>query len=313
MQMSERPALFDEEVRAGFYQRLFVIYQRNFGRVAASPDHVVQMTHDSLDERRSLEQLDMLEAAIGEPLRGKRMLEVGSGIGLTTSVGRRFKGIDYHGIEPGDDEYEGSLKLSHDILQAAGIDSAAVKYGVGEAIPYPDDHFDVVYSTNVLEHVNAPPKVLAEIVRVLKPGGYAQIVVPNYGSWWEGHYGIVWLPHLPAWAGKLYVRMLGRDPDFIDTLQLVSRGRVERWIRPLRDKIEIKGWGSDIWEQRVTGLGFSEYSALGRLKAILRVLHTLRVIPLLVRVGKLLHWETPIILTFRKRVEPAGAPTGPAR
>jgi SAM-dependent methyltransferase len=298
---TERPTLFDETTRAVFYDRLFNIYQRNFGRVAASPEHVVQMTHDSLDERRSLEQLDMFEAAIGEPLAGKRMLEVGSGIGMTQSVARRFRGVEAYGIEPGDDEYEGSLKLSYDILEASGLDRDVVRYGVGEDIPFPDGHFDLVYSSNVLEHVNVPPKVLAEIVRVLKPGGQAQIVVPNYGSWWEGHYGILWLPHLPAWAGKLYVRALGRDPDFIDTLQLVSRGKVERWLEPLRDTIEIRGWGTDIWEQRVRGLGFAEYSALGRVKAILRVLHRLGVIPLLIALGKALHWETPIILTIRKR------------
>lgn len=302
MSTHEAPALFDEAARGAFYQRLFPIYERNFGRVAASPEHVVQMTHDSLNEQRSAEQLVMLEAAAGEPLQGKRMLEVGSGIGLTTSVARKKFGIEAYGIEPGDDEYEGSLKLSYDILSAAGVDPEAVRYGVGEAIPFPDDHFDVIYSTNVLEHVNVPPKVLAEIVRVLKPGGLAQIVVPNYGSWWEGHYGIIWLPHLPAWLGKLYVRALGRDPDFIDTLQLVSRGKVERWIEPLRPQIDILGWGTDVWEERVTGLGFSEYSALGRLKSILRVLHKLGVVPLLVKVGKLLHWETPIILTFRKKV-----------
>ena len=56
--------------------------------------------------------------------------------------------------------------------------------------PFPTSYFDVVYSSNVLEHVNEPPKVIGEIIRVLKPGGHAQIVVPNYGSWWEGHYGI---------------------------------------------------------------------------------------------------------------------------
>ena len=55
--------------------------------------------------------------------------------------------------------------------------------------PLPTSYFDVVYSSNVLEHVKEPPKVISEIIRVLKPGGHAQIVVPNYGSWWEGHYG----------------------------------------------------------------------------------------------------------------------------
>ena len=101
--------------------------------------------------------------------------------------------------------------------------------------------------------------------------------------------------------GKLYVRLLGRDHTFIDTLQLVTRGKLERWIAPHRNRVEVLDWGVDIWQSRVRGLGFSEYSALGSLKAMLRVLHRLRVIPPLIAVGKLLHWETPFVLTFRKR------------
>jgi ubiquinone/menaquinone biosynthesis C-methylase UbiE len=45
--------------------------------------------------------------------------------------------------------------------------------GVIEALPYPDDHFDVVRSSLVLHHLPAELKRrgLAEIRRVLKPGG----------------------------------------------------------------------------------------------------------------------------------------------
>jgi SAM-dependent methyltransferase len=296
----EMISLFAPDVKEAFYHRLYAMYAPYFGKVAASPAHLVQMTRDNLDERRSLDQLKMFAASTGELLQGKKMLEVGSGIGLTVATARKFLGVEAYGIEPGDDEYEGSLKVSWDILRAAGVDASVIQHGVGEAIPYPDDQFDLVYSSNVLEHVNEPPKVIAEIVRVLKPGGYAQIVVPNYGSWWEGHYGVLWIPHLPAALGKAYVRLLGRDPQFIDTLQLVTRGKLERWVAPHRDRIEILGWGVDTWEERVRGLGFSEYSALGRLKAMLKVLHKVKVIPALIGVGKALHWETPLILTFRK-------------
>ena len=43
--------------------------------------------------------------------------------------------------------------------------------GSGEAIPCPDDSFDVVFCCDVLEHVRDAAKVIAEISRVLKPGG----------------------------------------------------------------------------------------------------------------------------------------------
>jgi SAM-dependent methyltransferase len=277
------------------------MYRLHFGGIAASKAHIIQMARDSVDEARSREQLGSLIAATHSPLAGRRLLEIGSGIGLTVAVARRVMGADAFGIEPGDDEYEGTLKVSWDLLTAAGIDPAVIRKGVGEAIPFPDQSFDVVYSSNVLEHVDDPPRVLAETIRVLKEGGLAQIVVPNYGSWWEGHYGIIWPPHIPAWAGKLYVRMLGRDPAFVDTLQLVTRDRLERWLAPHRDRIDILDWGVQTWEERVRSLGFSEYSALGRLKAILRVLHWLKVVGLVIALGRALHWETPIILTFRRR------------
>lgn len=43
--------------------------------------------------------------------------------------------------------------------------------GVGEELPYTDDCFDAVVCVDVLEHVADLAKVLAEVARVLKPGG----------------------------------------------------------------------------------------------------------------------------------------------
>lgn len=43
--------------------------------------------------------------------------------------------------------------------------------GDGENLPYPSDSFNVVVSTDVLEHVPRPDMVMNEIARVLKPGG----------------------------------------------------------------------------------------------------------------------------------------------
>lgn len=43
--------------------------------------------------------------------------------------------------------------------------------GVGEALPYADESFDHVVCVDVLEHVHDLTKVLAEIARVLRPGG----------------------------------------------------------------------------------------------------------------------------------------------
>ncbi|SIR41245.1 Methyltransferase domain-containing protein [Bosea sp. TND4EK4] len=295
------PPLYGPDVREKLRERLLTLYRQAFGGVAAHEQHLQQMAIDGADESRSVEQLERLQQMTGQTLAGAKMLEVGAGTGLTVAIARRFMDVEAYGIEPGEAEYDGTLAVAKDVLRNAGLDPEFIRHGFGEAIPFPDETFDIVFSTNVLEHVADPAQVVSEIVRVLKPGGSAQIIVPNYGSWWEGHYGLPWFPHMPAWLGKIYVRLFGRDAQFIDTLQLVSRGKLERWLRPHSDRVEVLDWGVALWEQRVRSLNFSEYSALARLKGILRAMHTLGVIPLLVWLGKALHWETPLVLTFRKR------------
>ncbi len=295
------PPLYGPDVREKLRERLLVLYRRAFGGVASSEQHLQQMAVDGADETRSVEQLERLQRMIGRPLAGTKMLEVGAGTGLTVAIARRFMDVEAYGIEPGEAEYDGTLAVAKDVLRDSGLDPDFIQHGVGEAMPFADDTFDVVFSTNVLEHVADPAQVVSEIVRVLKPGGAAQIIVPNYGSWWEGHYGLPWFPHMPAWLGKLYVRLFGRDAQFIDTLQLVSRGRLERWITPHAQRIEVLDWGVALWEERVRSLNFSEYSALSRLKGILRIMHAMGAIPLLIWLGKVFHWETPLVLTFRKR------------
>ncbi len=48
-------------------------------------------------------------------------------------------------------------------------------------LPFPDDSFDVVIISEVMEHIPDDKGVLAEMVRVLKPGGRIAITVPRYG------------------------------------------------------------------------------------------------------------------------------------
>ena len=55
------------------------------------------------------------------------------------------------------------------------------------ALPYPDDTFDAVILSEVLEHLDDDVAALKEAYRVLKPGGVVAITVPNanYPFWWD--------------------------------------------------------------------------------------------------------------------------------
>ncbi len=104
-------------------------------------------------------------------LRGKRgkVLDLGCGGGwqLYTRVGP-VVGID----------------LSHASLQQAGRLYAGVAQARLEALPFADDSFDFVVSSDVLGHVRFEdkPKVLAEIRRVLKPGGLTMHYIEAEGT-----------------------------------------------------------------------------------------------------------------------------------
>jgi SAM-dependent methyltransferase len=282
------------------YTRLLALNRRAFDGIASGEAHLRQMTRDSLDPARSAEQLATCERLAGISLRGKRVLEIGAGTGLTVAVAREQFGAEAFGVEPGSDEYEGTLAVARSVLAAHGLPPDLIEAGVGEALPYEDASFDVVVAWNVLEHVSSPARVVAEALRVLRPGGILHVAVPNYGSWWEGHYGILWPPNLPRPLAKLYVRLLGRDPAYIDTLRLVHRGWLERIARRQAGRMIVLDWGQELWVQRVRSLAFSEWAALGALKRIVDVLHRLRLVSLVIWVGRRLHWETPLILTARK-------------
>jgi len=284
-----------------FYRRVFDLYKRSFSGLVSKPTYITRMSHDALDMRRSREQVASIERTHGISLAGKRVLEVGAGLGLTVAVARLEFGAESFGIEPSAEEYDGSLQIARDLLTTCGLPPDAIVSGVGENLPFESASFDAVISSNVLEHVRDPAAVIRESIRVLRPGGILHFVVPNYGSWWEGHYGVLWLPHMPRWAARWYVRMLGRDPAFLDTLQFIHYGWLARIVRQHRDQVDVLGYGAELWEQRVRTLDFAEYHTLHKVKAILRVLHRMGLITLVLKLGRALHWETPLVLVLRKR------------
>ncbi len=54
--------------------------------------------------------------------------------------------------------------------------------GRAEEIPFPDDSFDTVVSTQVFEHVENPELAAAEVIRVLAKGGRLLITVPQWNE-----------------------------------------------------------------------------------------------------------------------------------
>jgi SAM-dependent methyltransferase len=274
-------------------------YHSSFERVFPPGTDFRKLAEELLSEAKAIEELTRLSEICRVGLSQKKILEIGSGYGMVLAMGRKRFNAEMFGLEPSE-QFQGAFSVCRELLIQYNLSPQIIKKGVGENIPYEDNQFDIVYSSNVLEHVQNPGKVIAEAIRVLKPGGISVFIVPNYGSWWEGHYGFYILPHSPRWAISLLARMRGRDPAFARTLQLITYKRFMQWVKPLGNTIAILGTGQGLWEKRVRTMQFSEWALLSRIKRVIVWIHRFGLTEMILGLGKKLHWETPFVFTVKK-------------
>ena len=111
-----------------------------------------------------------------DPNRGGSFLDIGCHDGeKTAALGRllaadRTIGIDFEGAALSD-------------AQKRGIPAVALDLNQKASLPFPNSSFDCIHAGEVIEHLFSPDLLLTEIVRLLKPTGYAVITTPNLASW----------------------------------------------------------------------------------------------------------------------------------
>lgn len=144
----------------------------------------------------------------------RSVLDVGCGAGLVLAAlrepGRRVCGVEMSA--------EAVRSLEERGMEGRAVDLEA------DRLPFGDGEFDVVLCYDVIEHVFAPGRLLAEIRRVVRPGGAVFLCVPN--------------------TLNLFNRMIflsGRFVDIMDTshhtdelfsnhIRLFSKGLFERFV-----------------------------------------------------------------------------------
>jgi len=107
------------------------------------------------------------------PLRdgaGHKLLDIGTGAGYLLEAAADL-GFDCWGVEPGSVALTTEEKFPGKIFRGQ----------LHQAI-YPDNFFDVVCLTDVLEHISEPHELMQEIHRILKPDGILLLTTPNTGS-----------------------------------------------------------------------------------------------------------------------------------
>lgn len=265
-----------------------------------------KIINDVLSFNRANEQFTILKEYLSEKnLLNKKLLEIGSGYGIFQILAKCEYGIDAWGIEPSATGFDDSFDVSRQILNKCGLPNKQIINAVAEYLPFHDNYFDIIYSSNALEHTQSPEKVINEAIRVCKPGGIIQIVTPNYGSFFDGHYVCFYIPYQPKWFWKLWIKfILKRDPDFANTLRTeINYFSINHWLKKhlQKDKIEVLSYGEEIFKERVMTGFFSDWAGLGKVKRWIYLINRLKLTFPFVYILLRLKAYSPIILTIRKK------------
>ncbi|WP_176611928.1 class I SAM-dependent methyltransferase [Actinomadura sp. WMMB 499] len=121
---------------------------------------------------------------------GDRILDMGCGAGRHAFElyrrGAHVVAFDQDADElAGVEKMFGAMRLAEEV--PAGSAAETVR-GDALELPFPDDHFDAIVASEVLEHIPDDMRAMRELLRVLRPGGRLAATVPS------------WLPERVCWA-----------------------------------------------------------------------------------------------------------------
>lgn len=165
----------------------------------------------------------------------KRLLDVGSGRGCFLKAMSSY-GFECYGLERSD--FKQDANLPYELF-----------CGEIQDLPMPSGYFDAVTFWHVFEHLEDPRSVLEYAFKLLKPGGFMVLAVPDFSSWqskWFGrhwfhldlprhlhHFTAQWLSDQLSKAGKVVeVKSLATIEQRLYGFVQSTQNRFLSWILP---------------------------------------------------------------------------------
>lgn len=144
-----------------------------------------------------------------QPIDNQKVMIDGAGTGQEFVTFHQL-GYDVYGIEP----YQKAIDILKLKCQYYNVDENKIAKAYAEDLPFEKNYFDLVWSFTVLEHVQDVKKSIEEIYRVLKPGGWAFLGMPDYKHFYEPHYKLFIPAFLPVPIIRLILKLKGRPNKF---------------------------------------------------------------------------------------------------
>jgi ubiquinone/menaquinone biosynthesis C-methylase UbiE len=164
--------------------------------------------------------------------KGKAILEIGCGLGtdllLFARAGANVTGIDLS---------RRSIELASERFNLFGF-QGLIKVGDAENLEFADDSFDLVYCHGVLHHTPNTQKAVDEILRVIKPGGQAIVMLyhkHSYNYWINIRLlrAVAFALMRREFSTELLSRITGVQVELLREYEKVIKGRVQWTVQDL--------------------------------------------------------------------------------
>ncbi len=187
-----------------------------------------------------------------DPVKGQKVLIDGAGTGQELIT--FFKqGYEVYGIEP----YNKAIEILHLKCDYYNIPKDRIFQANAEDLPFTNEYFDMVWCFTVLEHVQNVEQSIKEIYRVLKPGGWAFLGMPDYNHFYEPHYKLYIPSFLPVPVIRLILSLSGRPTKFAKSgINYVNTKKVRNILQHLNfdSMLLYHSWPLEWKEHRTFGM-----------------------------------------------------------